>query len=84
MGNMEKIAMGLFALYFIEFFIKASTKFKGECFSTPTEDNVLIGPERPQSLTHVIMKLGKFKEQKFVISILALQLAIALLVLVLS
>jgi UDP-N-acetylglucosamine--dolichyl-phosphate N-acetylglucosaminephosphotransferase len=84
MGNMEKIAMGLFTLYFIEFFIKASTKFKGECFGTPTEDNVLTCPTRPQSLTHVIMKLGKFREQKLVISILTVQLAIALLVLVIS
>jgi UDP-N-acetylglucosamine--dolichyl-phosphate N-acetylglucosaminephosphotransferase len=84
MGNMEKIAMGLFALYFIEFFIKAKSRFKGECFGTPGEDNVLMPPKKIQSLTHIIMKFGEFKEQKLVIIILTVQLAIAMLVLLFS
>lgn len=84
MGNMEKIAMGLFALYFIEFLFKARTRFKGECFSSPTEDNILTCPGRIESLTHVVMKLGNFKEQSLVIIILTIQLAIAMLVLLVS
>ena len=81
MGNMEKIAIGLFALYFIEFLIKASTRFKGECFSSPGDDNVLTCAKRPESLTHVMIKLGKFKEQTLVISILTIQSVIAVLIL---
>lgn len=81
MGNMEKIAIGLFALYFIEFLIKASTRFKGECFSSPRDDNVLTCTQRPESLTHVMMKLGKFKEQTLVIIILTIQSVIAVLIL---
>jgi UDP-N-acetylglucosamine--dolichyl-phosphate N-acetylglucosaminephosphotransferase len=84
LGNMEKIAMGLFALYFIEFFIKASTRFKGECFSSPTENDILTFSGRPESLTHVVIRLGNFKEQKLVSIILAVQLAIALLVFFIS
>jgi UDP-N-acetylglucosamine--dolichyl-phosphate N-acetylglucosaminephosphotransferase len=81
MGNMEKIAIGLFALYFIEFLIKASTRFKGECFGSPGEDNVLTCAKRPESLTHAIIKLGKFKEQTLVIIILTIQSVIAVLIL---
>ncbi len=84
LGNMEKIAMGLFALYFIEFLIKTSTKFKGECFGIPEEDDVLTCPGKAESLTHVVMKLGKFKERSLVTTILAIQLAIAMLVLLVS
>jgi UDP-N-acetylglucosamine--dolichyl-phosphate N-acetylglucosaminephosphotransferase len=84
MGDMEKIAMGLFTLYFIEFLIKAGNQFKGECFGNPTKDNVLVSPEKPQSLIHIMMKLGKFKEPRLVAVILGIQLAIVLLVLLLS
>ncbi len=84
LGDMEKIAIGLFALYFIEFFIKAGTKFRGECFSTPGPDNVLSCPGRSESLTHFIIKLGTFKEQGLVITLLSIQFAIAMLVLLLS
>lgn len=84
MGNMEKIAMWLFVLYFVEFLIKGKSKFKGECYGTPGEDGVLVGPEKSESLTHIIMKLGKFRERKLVVVILGIQLAIALLVLVIS
>ncbi len=84
LGDMERIAMGLFALYFIEFLLKARTKFKGECFSKPMEDGVLTCPGRTETLTHVVIKLGTFKEKKLVIVILTIQLAIAMLVLLVS
>lgn len=84
LGNMEKIAMGLFTLYFIEFLLKARTKFKGECFSNPTEGNVLTYSGRIESLTHVVMKFGNFKEQTVVFILLSVQLAIAMLVLFVS
>lgn len=84
MGNMEKVAMGLFVLFFVEFLIKAKTKFKGECFSVPMEDGTLAGPDRIESLTHIVMRFGKFKEQSVVIIILTIQLAIAMLVLLVS
>ncbi|MFQ5975568.1 MAG: glycosyltransferase 4 family protein [Candidatus Hydrothermarchaeales archaeon] len=58
LGNMEKIAMILFSLYFIEFLIKAKTKFKGECFGKPMEDGTLSIPRKKVVLSHLILALG--------------------------
>ncbi|MFQ6137009.1 MAG: glycosyltransferase 4 family protein [Candidatus Hydrothermarchaeales archaeon] len=79
LGNMEKIAMILFTLYFIEFLIKAKTKFRGECFGKPMEDDTLSIPRgKIESTTHLMMKLGVKKEEHVVLALIAIQFVIGI------
>ncbi len=81
LGNMEKIAMILFSLYFVEFLIKAKTKFRGECFGKPGEDGSLSVPdENVESITHLMMKLGLKKEEHVVLALIGIQFAIGIFV----
>ncbi len=57
LGNMEKMAIALFAPYIIEFILKLRSGLKAECFGTPDEKNMLSPPGgKCCSLTHVVMK----------------------------
>ncbi len=81
LGNMEKIAMILFSLYFIEFFIKAKAKFRGECFGKPFEDGTLSMPRgKIESITHLMMKLGLKKEEHVVLALIGIQFALGIFV----
>jgi UDP-N-acetylglucosamine--dolichyl-phosphate N-acetylglucosaminephosphotransferase len=79
-GNMEKVGIMLFALYFVELLLKARTKFQGESFGKIQPDGGLHAPEKIASLTHVVMRLGKGKwnEKQVVLVLLAAQVAVAL------
>ena len=81
LGNMEKIAMILFSLYFIEFIIKARKKFKGECFGEPMKNGTLSVPrEGVESLTHLMIKIGFNKEEHIVLALTGIQFALGIFV----
>ena len=62
-GNIEKFALLLFVPWFIEFFLKARSKFKAENFGVLQKDGTLKAPyKKVYSLTHLVMKLGRFNE----------------------
>jgi UDP-N-acetylglucosamine--dolichyl-phosphate N-acetylglucosaminephosphotransferase len=82
LGNMEKIAIFLFTLYFLEFVMKARTRFRGECYGKPDEHGYLSPPEKAESLTHVIMKI-KLREPQIVLLFFALQFIVSALALIL-
>lgn len=77
-GNMEKIALFLFTLYFLEFLIKMRNKFRSECFGIPQKNGSLKAPEKIGSLTHVFMKFVR-SEKGIVASILAVEVLLAFL-----
>jgi UDP-N-acetylglucosamine--dolichyl-phosphate N-acetylglucosaminephosphotransferase len=83
LGNMEKIALFLFALYFLELLMKARTRFKGECYGKPDKRGLLSPPKRAESLTHVVMRIGKLREPQVVLLFFALQFFISALTLLL-
>ncbi|MEM4662839.1 MAG: glycosyl transferase family 4 [Candidatus Diapherotrites archaeon] len=72
-GDMEKLGVFLMSLYFVELLLKARSKFKGESFGIPQKDGTLKAPEKICSLTHVAMRLGKFKEYQVVMLLLVFQ-----------
>jgi len=80
LGNMERIAVFLFAPYFIELVIKAKNKFKTECFGIPQKDGSLKPPKKIGSLTHILLKFVK-SEKGVVYSLLAIEILLAFLVL---
>jgi UDP-N-acetylglucosamine--dolichyl-phosphate N-acetylglucosaminephosphotransferase len=80
LGNMERIAVFLFAPYFIELVIKAKNKFRTECFGIPQKDSSLKPPKKVGSLTHILLKFAK-SEKGVVYSLLVIEILLAFLVL---
>lgn len=78
-GNVERVGLMLFALYFVELILKGRTKMQAQGFGIIQEDGTLRAPEKVGSLTHVVMRWGKFTEDQVVLIILGLQVGVALL-----
>jgi len=78
--KLEFLIAFLILLYIIEFIIKASYRFKTECFGIPNKNGLLRANPKGGSLTHVILKLGKGKltEKKLVLTFYLIQLVISL------
>lgn len=71
-GNIEKLALLIFVPWFVELFLKARSKFKAENFGIIQKDGTLKAPyKKTYSLTHVVMKLGKFKEWQVTLILVA-------------
>lgn len=77
-GNMEKVGLMLFGLYFVELILKGRTKMQAESFGKIQPDGTLRAPEKIGSLTHVVMRMGKFNEKQVVLIILGMQLLVVL------
>ncbi len=80
LGNMERPALILFSLYFLELLLKARTKFKGESYGVPNEGGTIVAPKRLESLTHIALKLGLRKESHVTIGLLSIQFVLAAIV----
>lgn len=75
LGNMEKFAVIAFMPWFIELVLKARYKFKAESFGEVQEDGTLKPPKgKIHSLTHVVMKIGKFKEWQITLILMLTEL----------
>ena len=80
LGNMEKFALLCFIPWFLELILKARSKFKAQSFGKLRSDGTLEAPyEKCYSLTHCVMKLGKFKEKEVVIILILFEILITLL-----
>ncbi len=79
-GNLERMALILFIPYFIEFILKARTKFKGQSYGIPQKNGNLLSPSRISSLTHVALIFTK-KERSAVYLLYLFEIALAGLVL---
>jgi UDP-N-acetylglucosamine--dolichyl-phosphate N-acetylglucosaminephosphotransferase len=67
LGDMEVIGVVCLVPYIIEFFIKAKSRFKGQCFSTLNVDGTLSPPNgKCESIIHLILKMKKLKEPELV------------------
>ncbi len=75
-GNMEKIGIMLFSLYFIELLLKGRTQMQAQSFGVPQSDGTLKAPEKIGSLTHVVMRMGRFTEKQVVLIILGMQMMV--------
>lgn len=62
-GNIEKFALLIFAPWFLELFLKLRSRLKAQNFGILQPDGTLKAPyDKTYSITHAIMKLGRFKE----------------------
>ncbi len=81
LGNIEKIGILLMLLYFIELFLKGRFKMQREGFGIPQRDGTLQAPPgKAASITHLIMRSGKFTEKQVVLAILAMQVVVSMVV----
>ncbi len=80
-GNIERVGLMLFGLYFVELVLKGRTKMQAQSFGIIQEDGTLQAPPRIGSLTHVVMRMGRFTESQAVKIILSMQVIVALLAL---
>ena len=69
----------LYIPYVIEFILKARTRFKGISFGKIDENGRLYWDQSPQSLTHVVMKIGRFKEYQIVLILWGIEVIFAIL-----
>ncbi len=85
LGNMEKFAVMIFLLWFIEFFLKLKSKFRAESFGVIQKDGTLKSKyKKNYSLTHIIMNSGNFTEKEIVYIIYGIQIIICFIAFILS
>ncbi|MEK6941453.1 MAG: UDP-N-acetylglucosamine--dolichyl-phosphate N-acetylglucosaminephosphotransferase [archaeon] len=72
-GNVEKIGLILFSVYFVELAVKAKHRFQSECFGVPQRDGTLAADPRGGSITQWVMKMGNLTEPEVVWRILGIQ-----------
>lgn len=82
-GNIEKAGILLFTLFFIEFLLKARSKFQAENWGEIQDDNTLKPRyEKAYSLTQFVMNLGKFTEKQVALIIIGMQVLVSLITLI--
>jgi UDP-N-acetylglucosamine--dolichyl-phosphate N-acetylglucosaminephosphotransferase len=75
--HMEFLIGFLVLLYIIEFFIKLSRNFKTECFGIPQRNGTIKPNPKGGSLTHLVLRTGKFTEKKLVWTFYIIQIIIS-------
>lgn len=83
-GYMYTALAVLFMPYVVEFILKARTKFKGISFGKVDVNGYLYWDSFPNSLTHVVMRMGKMKEYQVVAILWGIELMFAILAVVLQ
>jgi len=78
-GYMLTALFFLYIPYVAEFILKARTKFKGVSFGKASQDGTLYWDSFPHSLTHVVMKLGRFKEYQVVLILWGIEAVFAVM-----
>ncbi len=76
--HMEFLIGFLVLLYVIEFFIKISHNFKSECFGIPQKNRTIKASPKGGSLTHLILRTGRFTEKKLVWTFYIIQIIISI------
>lgn len=82
LGNMERLGIMLLVLFFVELALKARFSFQTESFGIPQKDGSLKAPDHVSSLTHWVMKKGRFSEKQVVWIIIGLQVLVSVGVLI--
>ncbi|AAY79520.1 MraY family glycosyltransferase [Sulfolobus acidocaldarius] len=81
-GYMYTALFFLYLPYVIEFVLKAKTRFKGVSFGKIDDQGYLHWDSKPNSLTHIVMRIGKFKEYHIVLIIWGIEILFAILAVV--
>ncbi|AAK40422.1 UDP-N-acetylglucosamine--dolichyl-phosphate N-acetylglucosaminephosphotransferase [Saccharolobus solfataricus] len=74
----------LYIPYVVEFILKLRTNFKGVSFGKVDSSGRLYWDEKPHSLTHIVMKMGRFKEYQVVIILWGMEAIFAVIAVILQ
>ena len=77
-GNIERFSILCFTPWIIEAFLKAASAFKAECYGSLQPDGTLKHEGKIRSLTHIIMRLGNFREWEVSLILIALEAVICI------
>jgi len=77
--HMEFLIGFLVLLYVIEFFIKIAHSLKTECFGIPQKNGTIKPNPKGGSLTHVVLRTGRFTERKLVWTFYTIQIIISII-----
>ncbi len=80
LGDMEKIGILLLSIYFVELVLKARYRMQKQGFGIPTKSGILKAPNYTASVTHVVMRMGRFTEKKVVGVILLTQAILSIII----
>jgi UDP-N-acetylglucosamine--dolichyl-phosphate N-acetylglucosaminephosphotransferase len=81
LGNMERFSILCFTPWIAEAFLKGLSRFRAESYGVIQDDGSVKPPEGGiNSLTHMVMRLGRFKEHQ----VTAILIAVEVLVCVIS
>ncbi len=79
LGNMEKFAILCFIPWIIEAVLKALSGFKAETFGVLQEDGTVRPRElKIRSLTHIVMRMGRFTEKQVTTILIGFEVTISL------
>lgn len=74
LGNIERFAVLAFIPWFIEFLLKAKSRFKAESFGVLQADGTLSAPyKQTYSLTHAVMNAGRYTEKQIVLILMCFE-----------
>jgi UDP-N-acetylglucosamine--dolichyl-phosphate N-acetylglucosaminephosphotransferase len=78
-GNMEKFAILVFLPWILEALLKAISRFQAESFGVISEDGA-VKPRQAsiRSLTHLVMRMGDFKEWQVTMILIILEIIVCL------
>jgi UDP-N-acetylglucosamine--dolichyl-phosphate N-acetylglucosaminephosphotransferase len=79
-GNMEKAGIILLTPFIIEFLLKSRSRFKASCLGRLRRDGKLSPPygKKIYSITHVLMNLKRISEREVTISLILMEILIAI------
>lgn len=79
LGNIEMFALFCFIPWFVEFLLKMRSMFNAESFGVLQKDGTLAAPgKNVYSLTHLVMKAGRYKEWQVSLAIVSLEALVCL------
>jgi UDP-N-acetylglucosamine--dolichyl-phosphate N-acetylglucosaminephosphotransferase len=80
-GGMEKIGMIVLIPFFIEFFLKAKSRFRASCLGKLEKNGKLRPPyeRKIYSITHVLMNLKPMSEREVTISLILIEIFFSLI-----
>jgi UDP-N-acetylglucosamine--dolichyl-phosphate N-acetylglucosaminephosphotransferase len=76
-GNIEKAALIISIPFFIEFILKARSRFKAQSYGYYENGKIRSKYKKIYSLTHIFTKTGKFTEKQIVYSLIFFELIIS-------
>jgi len=85
LGNMERFSILCFTPWIAEALLKAQSRFKAESYGVLQEDGTVkpLG-EEVHSLTHLVMRLGRFREWQVSLILVAVEAAVCVVSFILT